>query len=484
MCILSFSINYDIFENVEEYLQNEVLNNTNYVTHKGNFCYLTNENALKSNIQVLSLCEKFVNFFEKLKSLYELNKTKYSKYREYLNYWIKYKLITISFPDEHKPKFYEFIQDNYNVFAPNGELYNKIYQIHDKSFNNMYILYELYRLYYELENNNQNKCEKFYEKCVENYNIALNKCYFDDQKLCNPLEKFKNFYDRTRSTRLHMCSTKGLPELPKFVLPTSSHGKDYKNKFAYYLYQLSRKKIDGYSIYPNLVKLLSLNYNMLLTSNIKEKRENMMNILYEFITFSKDSNTITFLDSLIKKNYLGFNGGNVDNVPFLNLFIKEFFQDFYQKEKGEYELIYEDCSTNSSEKSYCSKYKMCNKELGDNIIKLKDKLESLIQNNVTAAQVLASKYSSGETSMHTGEDSVSPNSTPINVGVGMGALFTLSFLYKFTPIGSFVNRTFIGKGNTTYNYDEDISQDFLDNNSDFNNYISENSIFNVAYSAS
>ncbi|SBT73697.1 hypothetical protein POWCR01_000144000 [Plasmodium ovale] len=425
---------YDIFENVEEYLQKEDFSNKNYVTHKGNFCYLTNNYALKSNIEVLRLY-------------------------------------------------------NYKVFAPNGELYNKIYQIQDKSCNNMYILYELYRLYYELENNNEKKCQKFYEKCVENYNIALNKCYFDDEKLCNPLEKFKIFYDSTRSTRLHMCSTKGLPELPKFVLPTSSHGKDYKKKFAYYLYQLSNTKMDEHSIissvdYPNLLTLLSLNYNMLLKSNIEEKRENMMNILYEFITFSKNNNTITFLDSLIKKNFRGFYSGNVNNVPFLNLFIKEFFQDFYQKEKGEYEIIYEDCSTNTSEKSYCLKYKMCNEELGDNTIKLKDKLEAFIEYKPTSNEQLASKYSSDETSMHTeGEDSVSPNRTPLNVGVGVGALLTLSFLYKFTPIGSFVNRTFIGKGDTMYNYDEDVSQDYLDDDSDFNNYISENSTFNVAYSA-
>ncbi|SBS89139.1 PIR Superfamily Protein [Plasmodium ovale curtisi] len=471
---------YDIFENAEEYLHKEFIISKDYVTHKGNFCYTQENDAFKSYFNVRRICEIFIKFFEELKSLYHNDQTKYSKYREYLNYWINYKLVTNSFPDEHKPKFYEFIRNNYREFAPNGELKNNIYQIEDKSFNNMYILYELYRLYYELENNNQQKCMEFYEKFVKNYNVALNKCYFDDEKLCNPLERFKKFYDGTRSTKLHLCSAKGLPEIPKFGLPISPHGTDFKNKFAYHLYQLSNKKMHGHSIissvkYPNLVKLLSLNYNMLLISNIEEKKENMMNILYEFIKFSKDRSTITFLDSLIKKNSLGIYDENVDNVPFLNLFIKEFFQDFYQKEKGEYELIYDDCSTDSSEKSYCSKYKMCNEELGYNIFTLKDKLQELIEHKVTSAQVLASKYSSGETSMHTeGEDNVSSNTTPINVGVGVGALFTLSFLYKFTPISSFVNRALMGKGDTMYNYDEDISQDILDNNSNFNNYISEN----------
>ncbi|SBT71941.1 PIR protein [Plasmodium ovale] len=463
---------YDIFENVEEYLQKEFIISKDYVTHKGNFCYTKENGAFKSYFRVRSICEIFVKFFEELKSLYQNDQTKYSKYREYLNYWINYKLINNSFPDEHKPKFYEFIRNNYREFAPNGELKNNIYQIEDKSFNNMYLLYELYRLYYELENNNQPKCEKFYEKCVKNYNMALNKCYFDDEKLCNPLERFKNFYDGNRSTKLHLCSVKGLPEIPKFALPTPPHGTKFKNKIAYHLYQLSNKKIHGHSIisnYPNLVTLLKLNYNLLLISNIEEKKENMMNILYEFIKFSKNWNTITFLDSIIKQNFLGFYSENVDNVPFLNLFIKEFFQDFYKKEKGEYELIYDHCSTNRSEK-YCSKYKMCNEELGKDLFTIKDKLQEFIEYKPTSNEQMASEYSSGETSMHKeGEDNVSSKTTPIHVG--------------FTPIGSFVNRALLGKGDTMYNYDEDISQDFLDNNSDFNNYISENAIYNVAYSA-
>ncbi|SBS92305.1 PIR Superfamily Protein, partial [Plasmodium ovale curtisi] len=82
-----------------------------------------------------------------------------------------------------------------------------------------------------------------------------------------------------------------------------------------------------------------------------------------------------------------------------------------------------------------------------------------------------------------GESNVSSNTTPINVGVGVGALFSLSFLYKFTAIGSCVNRTFLGKGNTMKNYDEDIGQNFLGNNADFDNYIPENARYNAAYNA-
>lgn len=37
------------------------------------------------------------------------------------------------------------------------------------------------------------------------------------------------------------------------------------------------------------------------------------------------------------------------------------------------------------------------------------------------------------------------------------------------------------KKDNTYNYDEAIGQNFLDHNSYFDNYTSENAIFNVAY---
>lgn len=51
-----------------------------------------------------------------------------------------------------------------------------------------------------------------------------------------------------------------------------------------------------------------------------------MEILHEFIIFSKEKSTIMFLDSLIKF----------------------FFNSFYEK-KDEYELIYDECATNSSQ---------------------------------------------------------------------------------------------------------------------------------------
>ncbi|SBT02353.1 PIR Superfamily Protein [Plasmodium ovale curtisi] len=481
---------YDIFEYLEEYLLKEDLIKPNHDTYNTVFCFMPSDLPFMSKHDVMNICKKFVIFYEKLKDAYQHDTTKYSKYREYLNYWLTYKLVSIAFPDKDKPKFYEFIQSNYNLFSPDGELYGKIYHIKDSNFNNMYILYELYRLYHELEDNNLKKCKNFYEKCVENYNSALHKCYFDDPKLCNPLEKFKHFYDKTRSSMLHKCVEKGLPIIPKFVKPEASDGKKFMNKLAYYIYQLSKKQneethsIISNTLYPNLLTLLSLNYNLLLYDKEHKKKKIMMEILYEFIKFCNERNSITFLDSLIERFPKGFYNKQKSSVPFINLFIKEFFENYYKHNEYEYREIYKECSTNESSSTYCTVYNQCNQELGKDLFKIKDNIKTHIEYKATQSKELASKYSSGDIPMHIeGEDIVSSNTIPINIGVGVGALFTLSSLYKFTPMGSWLNKTFLGRGNNMNNYGEENGLDFFDHNSSFDNYIPENAKFNVAYNA-
>ncbi|SBT73486.1 PIR protein [Plasmodium ovale] len=490
---------YDIFENSEDYFQNEAFIKRSVHPHNANFCYRMDNPDFKYNLYLMNLCKDFVIFLQKLQADYQNDTTKYSKYREYLNLWLTYNLTSSGQSDNYITEFYKFMKNNYEAFSLDSELKRKIYHIKGTIFNNMSVLYELYRLYYEIKVKSQEKCPNFRKKFIESYNLALRKCYFDDENLCNPLEKFKRFYDQNRSERLPLCSKQGLPELPKFVTPKPSTGINFKDKFSYHLSQLSKKQTEETNsiisniVYPNLVKLLSLNYNLLLQDTEHKKKEIMVEILYEFIKFCKDSSTITFLDLLIKNNFGDFYEKNKSNVPFINSFIKEFFRDFYKNEKGEYEFIYEECSTKNSQASYCSKYDLCNEKLGQDLHKIKNDIKAYLEYKEKPAQQLVpqliqslpSQHSSSETPLDVeDENNSSSNNTPTNVGVGVGALLTLSFLYKFTPIGSWVNRTFLGRGNTMYNYEEENDQDFFDHNSGFDSYISENEKFNVAYGAS
>lgn len=110
-----------------------------------------------------------------------------------MNYWVAYKLRVTSLPYNLNPKFYDLIKNNYWECASGGELYNKIYKIQDKNFNNMDIIYKLYRSYYDLKDYNNVKCKKFHTEYKKYYNLAVNKCYTDDEKLCISLEKSTSF---------------------------------------------------------------------------------------------------------------------------------------------------------------------------------------------------------------------------------------------------------------------------------------------------
>ncbi|SBT74517.1 hypothetical protein POWCR01_000224400 [Plasmodium ovale] len=239
------------------------------------------------------------------------------------------------------------MQSNYNVFARESGLQGKIYQIEVNNFDSMYTLYELYRIYTKLKTYDKAKCQEFHEKYKKYYNSAVKKCYYNDTKLCYPLDKFMRFYKKNIPSKLHICLGKVLPILPNFVTCQPTDEKKYIGKIAYLLYILLNGQTKGELFiisranYTNLIKLLAINYNMPFYSNNEEKWENIMKILYEFIKFCKENSKITYSNSFIKKNFKDVYTEEKGITPFLNSFIEKFFQDFYEKEKGEYEMMHE-----------------------------------------------------------------------------------------------------------------------------------------------
>lgn len=69
--------------------------------------------------------------------------------------------MTIGFPNKKKPQFFQIIQSKCDKLMPKGELKDKIYQIGKKYFDNMDIIYKLYRIYNELKTNDNTKCQNF-----------------------------------------------------------------------------------------------------------------------------------------------------------------------------------------------------------------------------------------------------------------------------------------------------------------------------------
>ncbi|SBT52194.1 PIR Superfamily Protein [Plasmodium ovale wallikeri] len=328
----------NIFENSEKYFQNEYHINKSVHLHYANFCYRTENPHFKSNLYLTNLCKKCVIILEKLKAEYSNGTAKYSKYSDYLNFWLTYKLtITCKFRT-YITQFYEFIKNNYKAFSSNVLLKSKIYHIKCTTFNNMNVLYELYRY-----------------------------------------------------TRLSLYIKQGLPFLPNFALCKPSNEMNFTDKYTYHIYQLSSKK-------PKM------------------------------------------------------------DIP---LYRKQIFS-----------------------KSYCLKYDICNQELGKDLFTIKDNIQELLKYKQISSEEMDQHNSSNRVSFHVKEeDNASSNTTSINVGVDADTLFTLFFLYRFTPLDTWFNRTVLNRRDSMYNYDEASGQDYLDYNSDFDNYIPENSRYEVAYSA-
>ncbi|SBS95963.1 PIR Superfamily Protein [Plasmodium ovale curtisi] len=85
--------------------------------------------AFEFNFELRNIFKTFLIFSEKLKSVYQYYANKYSKYRECLNYWLAYKLKAIDLHNNLKPVFYKLLKDNYNKFASEDEINDKIFQI-------------------------------------------------------------------------------------------------------------------------------------------------------------------------------------------------------------------------------------------------------------------------------------------------------------------------------------------------------------------
>lgn len=90
------------------------------------------------------------------------------------------------------------MQSNYNVFARESELRGKIYRTEVNNFYSMYTLYEFYRICTELKTYDEAKYQEFHEKYTKYYNSAIENFYYNDTKLCNPLDKFMLFYKKYR----------------------------------------------------------------------------------------------------------------------------------------------------------------------------------------------------------------------------------------------------------------------------------------------
>ncbi|SBT02629.1 PIR Superfamily Protein [Plasmodium ovale curtisi] len=126
-------------------------------------------------------------------------------------------------------------------------------------------------------------------------------------------------------------------------------------------------------------------------------------------------------------HYCNENKGN----PNLFSFYKEFFLEYYKKNKEKYNTIYEYCSTLENTKSYCKDYKDISSLYSNHLSTIKNIHDEELNEGTETLQWLISENSSSAiiSQLDKGNNILS-NITPILVGTMAGGLSFLFFLYK------------------------------------------------------
>ncbi|SBT55235.1 PIR Superfamily Protein [Plasmodium ovale wallikeri] len=404
--------------------------------YKNTFCYHL-FTILNLSIESVNICKDFVNFFTLLNTEYSGAPITgaSNKYPEFLNFLLNRQHRDRNISSNEKASICQILNTNYHELGAESKLNHKISIIDESYFNQLNLLYELYKIHDALKSGIMECCSNFIKHFKVNYTSAWKKCFTEnDDQFCSALDGLQKLYENGRNSMLTVCSKEGLFFLPQLVPPQSSED-------AVGLSKITPIK------YPKLYELLSLQYNFLLVYYEDEKRCYMMKILREFFLYGKEHRGISNLLS----------------------FYKEFIREFYAKNKVEYDKIYNYCSssTDTLQKEYCTDYLYCNKELGKPLSTIKDIEKKHFDIGTETLHWLISDNSSYSIILQLGKDNnILSNITPILVVTTAGGLLILFLLYKFSPFGSWLHKKILKNEETFYNFDEENNQYLCENNSE------------------
>ncbi|GAB64530.1 VIR-like CYIR protein [Plasmodium cynomolgi strain B] len=385
------------------------------------------------------------------------------KHTAFLNYWLSTQLRDKNVPEELRSLFYLDLKTHYDKIKSKYKLTDQFHPIESAHLEKLDILHELYKQYYELKNNKlgvkeknegdrDEGCLNFLQNCKDNYNKGLEKCFPQaDNQFCQALNRFRKLYEQEKGSFSAVCHNKALPSMPEIVSlrsPKAASGETPKIGgdlvqaekslsthhlpkivddvvFSSFFFNTNahtfrlRLLCHSQSIYPNLYKLILLQYTSLFEYDEEKIKNNIMEVLHEFL------------------KYYNLNRGN-SNV---DLFIKEFFYDYYKNKREEYEKIYAECSNRKPLTSYCKVYYMCNDQLREDLFSIKEDVAKYLEDKAKSYQQALSGNPTTETEMHKIE-----GSSPLSlrrfsiVPIVIGVFFFLFSIHEFTPIGSWLRR--------------------------------------------
>ncbi|KMZ82502.1 hypothetical protein PVIIG_05363 [Plasmodium vivax India VII] len=204
--------------NYEHFSHDEILNNFSSTS-----CSIQNE---EWNDELTTICKDFKKLYQYInlrKGHDEVDNP--IIYKQYMNFWLNFKLDQIQNPKHTASKFYKIIkEDDFSFLRYNFDI--NITDIDKTDLEDMKKIYDLYEKYYELYSKdftitNKGICINKAVACVAKYKDLIKTCSPEDiRKFCTALSDFKNTYDIFKEEK--PCRPMDLPILSPHQEETSS----------------------------------------------------------------------------------------------------------------------------------------------------------------------------------------------------------------------------------------------------------------------
>ncbi|CAI7724038.1 PIR protein [Plasmodium vivax] len=350
-------------------------------------------------------------------------------------------------------------------FKAEYKLRDKIFPIDKKSFYDMSTLYKLYKKYHEEKGKKDIKCIDLPNDWKNEYNTCLYKCYLHGNKrLCDAIKRFRDNYETNKSTIKPACNRDERNPLPDITwLELSNFIYPGCKKIGYKLTEdTPYSSATGLSMitHEQLKNPITLQYNLLFENDENEKNCTMMKILHGFLQY--------------------FNANK--SYSEIITFSKEFFKYYYVKNKEDYKKIFAECSTETNIKEYCTWYNKCNEEISGNLADFGNNLGTSLEEKVESIRKSSYEYSFMENIMSLINDHANISTTMPTLICTLLILFLSSFfLYKFTPIGSWLCKKRKKNEKTSRKVRKVKIQDSLENIADFENIYPKNMRIRLKY---
>ncbi|KNA02599.1 hypothetical protein PVNG_05143 [Plasmodium vivax North Korean] len=218
---------YSFFENLEDFIKQEKRIDINSGISMNSFCDSVKDIS-GINLAAINICKRFVDLFILLFGQYagQPDTPISIQYPSFLNYWLKDKLNAASVSDEYRKIVYQKIEQNYINFNAEQKLKNNMYDFNNKDYYKMHSLYELYKQFFELKENNSKNCLDFPTYLKEKYTKAWKNCFEEpDTAFCNALNRFTSLHESLKTSPSATCAETELPPIPDFLLQLSTKDK-------------------------------------------------------------------------------------------------------------------------------------------------------------------------------------------------------------------------------------------------------------------